>query len=114
MCVVGTFAEHTVVNVASCVKITPDIPLDKAALVGCGVPTGWGSSVYVGKVTSGDSVVILGMGGVGCGAVQARHCPVHDTSWLSIRHRSSVRRRSDSALHTPPRRSTKPGLSFRN
>ncbi len=52
-------------NQASCVKITPDVPLDKAALVGCGIPTGWGSSVYVGKVTSGDSVVVLGMGGVG-------------------------------------------------
>ncbi|ORL43122.1 alcohol dehydrogenase [Prescottella equi] len=86
MCVVGTFAEHTVVNQASCVKITPDVPLDKAALVGCGIPTGWGSSVYVGKVTSGDSVVVLGMGGVGCGAVQgaalsgARHVVVVDPS----------------------------------
>lgn len=86
MCVVGTFAEHTVVNQASCVKITPDVPLDKAALVGCGITTGWGSSVYVGKVTAGDSAVILGMGGVGCGAVQgaaqagARHVVVVDPS----------------------------------
>ncbi|APE10488.1 NDMA-dependent alcohol dehydrogenase [Rhodococcus pyridinivorans] len=86
MCVTGTFAEHTVVNRASCIKITPDVPLDKAALVGCGVTTGWGSSVYVGEVTAGDSVVILGMGGVGCGAVQgaaqagARHVVVVDPS----------------------------------
>lgn len=86
MCIVGTFSEHTVVNQASCVKITNDVPLDKAALVGCGVTTGWGSSVYVGKVTAGDTVVVLGMGGVGCGAVQgaaqagARHVVVVDPS----------------------------------
>lgn len=86
MCVLGTFAEHTVVNEASCVKITPDVPLDKAALVGCGVTTGWGSSVNVGEVKAGDSVVVLGMGGVGCGAVQgaaqagARHVVVVDPS----------------------------------
>jgi len=86
MCVTGTFAEHTVVHESSCVKITPDVPLEMAALVGCGVTTGWGSSVYVGDVTSGDSVVVLGMGGVGCGAVQgaalagARHVVVVDPS----------------------------------
>lgn len=86
MCVTGTFAEHTVVHESSCIKITTDVPLDKAALVGCGVTTGWGSSVYVGEVTAGDSVVILGMGGVGCGAVQgaaqagARHVVVVDPS----------------------------------
>ncbi|WP_182349410.1 NDMA-dependent alcohol dehydrogenase [Tomitella gaofuii] len=86
MCVLGTFAERTVVNEMSCVKITPDVPLEKAALVGCGVTTGWGSSVNVGEVTAGDSVVVLGMGGVGCGAVQgaaqagARHVVVVDPS----------------------------------
>ena len=40
MCLLGTFGEYTVVNQASCIKIEPDIPLDKAALVGCGVTTG--------------------------------------------------------------------------
>ncbi|MGW4720680.1 NDMA-dependent alcohol dehydrogenase [Nocardia sp. NPDC004260] len=69
-CLLGTFAPHTVVNQASCVKITKDVPLDKAALVGCGVTTGWGSSVYAAGVSAGETVVILGMGGVGCGAVQ--------------------------------------------
>lgn len=85
-CLLGTFAPHTVVNEASCVKITKDIPLDKAALVGCGVTTGWGSSVYAAGVGAGETVVILGMGGVGCGAVQgaalagARHVIVVDPS----------------------------------
>jgi NDMA-dependent alcohol dehydrogenase len=86
MCILGTFSEYTVVNVASCVKVTTDVPLERAALVGCGVTTGWGSSVYVGGVRSGDTVAILGMGGIGCGAVQgaamsgARHVVVVDPS----------------------------------
>jgi S-(hydroxymethyl)glutathione dehydrogenase/alcohol dehydrogenase len=45
MCLLGTFGEYTVANEASCIKIENDIPLDKAALVGCGVTTGWGSAV---------------------------------------------------------------------
>ena len=83
-CLLGTFAPQTVVAEASCVKITEDVPLDKAALVGCGVTTGWGSSVYAAAVSAGETVVIIGMGGVGCGAVQgaalsgARHVIVVD------------------------------------
>lgn len=70
MCCIGTFGEHTVVNEASCIKIEKDIPLDKAALVGCGVTTGWGSSTYAADVQSGETVVIVGCGGVGMNAVQ--------------------------------------------
>lgn len=86
MCLLGTFSPVTVVNVASCVKLTKDIPLDKAALVGCGVTTGWGASVYAAGVSAGETVVVLGMGGVGCGAVQgaalagARHVVLVDPS----------------------------------
>ena len=70
MCLLGTFAPYTVVNQASCVKITNDIPLDKAALVGCGVTTGWGSSVHAANVKAGESVVVIGIGGIGAAAVQ--------------------------------------------
>lgn len=70
MCCIGTFGEHTVVNEASCIKIEKDIPLDKAALVGCGVTTGWGSATYAAEVKSGETVVIVGCGGVGMNAVQ--------------------------------------------
>lgn len=48
MCVLGTFSEYTVVPEASIVKIDKDIPLDVAALVGCGVTTGFGSAVRTG------------------------------------------------------------------
>ena len=70
MCCLGTFSPYTVVNEASCIKLDGDIPLDKAALVGCGVTTGWGSSVYLADVQPGETVVIIGIGGVGINAVQ--------------------------------------------
>jgi NDMA-dependent alcohol dehydrogenase len=70
MCLLGTFAEHTVVNEASCVKIDKDWPLDKACLLGCGVVTGWGSAVNTAAVEPGDYVAVVGVGGVGSNAVQ--------------------------------------------
>jgi NDMA-dependent alcohol dehydrogenase len=70
MCCLGTFAPYTVVNEASCIKLDDDIPLDKAALVGCGVTTGWGSAVYLADVQPGETVVVIGIGGVGINAVQ--------------------------------------------
>jgi S-(hydroxymethyl)glutathione dehydrogenase/alcohol dehydrogenase len=66
----GTFSEHTVVHESSIVKIDHDIPLDRACLLGCGVPTGWGSSVYIGAVAPGETVVVVGIGGIGANALQ--------------------------------------------
>jgi alcohol dehydrogenase (nicotinoprotein) len=74
MCMVGSFAERGVVSEYSVVKVDDDLPLERAVLVGCGVPTGWGSSVYAARVGPGDTVVIYGVGGIGINAVQgARH-----------------------------------------
>ena len=70
MACIGTFEPYTVVNEMSCVKIEPHIPLDKAALVGCGVTTGWGSAVNAADVRSGETVVVVGLGGIGMNAVQ--------------------------------------------
>jgi S-(hydroxymethyl)glutathione dehydrogenase/alcohol dehydrogenase len=70
MVALGTFSPYTVVAVESCVKIDHDIPLEKAALVGCGVTTGWGSSVYAADVQPGETVVVYGVGGIGTAAVQ--------------------------------------------
>jgi S-(hydroxymethyl)glutathione dehydrogenase/alcohol dehydrogenase len=67
---VGAFARHTLLSEFSCVRIEPHVPLDTAALVACSVPTGWGSAVYSGGVRPGDTVVVLGLGGVGVNAVQ--------------------------------------------
>jgi NDMA-dependent alcohol dehydrogenase len=70
MCMLGTFSPYTVCRETSIVKIKDDLPLDKAALVGCGVTTGWGTAVYAADVSPGDTVVVLGIGGVGANAVQ--------------------------------------------
>jgi alcohol dehydrogenase (nicotinoprotein) len=72
-CMLGTFAERAVVQEASCVKLDEDIPFEVAALTGCGVPTGWGTSVYAAGVRVDDTVVIFGAGGVGSNAVQGAH-----------------------------------------
>jgi S-(hydroxymethyl)glutathione dehydrogenase/alcohol dehydrogenase len=70
MCLLGTFAHHTVVNEASCIKIDKDVPLDKACLLGCGVVTGWGSAVYAAETAPGDIVAVVGVGGIGANAIQ--------------------------------------------
>jgi NDMA-dependent alcohol dehydrogenase len=70
MCLLGTFSPYITVHQASVVKIEPDIPLDVAALVGCGVTTGWGSATKVADVRPGENVVVMGAGGVGMNAVQ--------------------------------------------
>src|SRR5260370_16639078 len=58
----------------SCMKIPEDVPLDIAALLGCGVPTGWGSAVNAAAISPGDVVIVMGVGGIGVNAVQgARH-----------------------------------------
>ncbi|MGZ4508697.1 MAG: NDMA-dependent alcohol dehydrogenase [Blastococcus sp.] len=69
-CMVGAFAQHSLLSEFSCVRIEPHVPLDTAALVACSVPTGWGSAVYSGGVRPGDTVVVVGLGGVGANAVQ--------------------------------------------
>ncbi|MEK6442755.1 NDMA-dependent alcohol dehydrogenase [Pseudonocardia sp. T1-2H] len=70
MCLLGTFAKHTVAPVKSVVKIDEGFPLDLAALVGCGVTTGFGSAVRTADLRAGDTAVVIGIGGIGANAVQ--------------------------------------------
>jgi S-(hydroxymethyl)glutathione dehydrogenase/alcohol dehydrogenase len=70
MCLLGTFSPYVVVHEHSVIKIEDDLPLDKAALVGCGVTTGFGSAVYAAEVAPGDTVVVVGCGGIGSNAIQ--------------------------------------------
>jgi alcohol dehydrogenase (nicotinoprotein) len=72
-CSLGTFSQHVVVSEYAAVPLRidfQDIPWEVLCLTGCGVPTGWGSSVYAAGVQAGDAVVIFGSGGVGSNAVQ--------------------------------------------
>ncbi|HUF83369.1 MAG TPA: Zn-dependent alcohol dehydrogenase [Acidimicrobiia bacterium] len=70
----GTFTEATVVPAMSAVKIEKDVPLTAAALIGCGVLTGFGAAVNTADIRDGDTVAVLGAGGVGLNVIQgARH-----------------------------------------
>jgi S-(hydroxymethyl)glutathione dehydrogenase/alcohol dehydrogenase len=70
MCKLGTFSEHLVVSEDSLIKVDPDLPLAAVALVSCGVATGWGSAVHRAGVKAGETVAIIGIGGIGINAVQ--------------------------------------------
>jgi NDMA-dependent alcohol dehydrogenase len=67
---VGAFSKHTVVSTDSIVKIDPHLPLLPMALLSCGIPTGYGSAENRAHVRSGDTVVVIGVGGIGTGAIQ--------------------------------------------
>jgi NDMA-dependent alcohol dehydrogenase len=66
----GTFAEHMLLSQDSVVKVDKDIPLIPVALVSCGVATGYGSAVNRAEVKAGDTVVVVGCGGIGSNAIQ--------------------------------------------
>jgi len=67
---IGTMSELSVVPENSLIKIDPDYPLDRAALVGCGVTTGVGAVLKTAEVEPGSSVVVVGAGGVGLNVIQ--------------------------------------------
>jgi len=69
-CMIGGFAERTVVDQASVVVIDKDIPLDLASLVACGVPAGVGAARHRARVRPGESVLVVGCGGDGMNVVQ--------------------------------------------
>ena len=66
----GTFSNHACVSEQSLIKVDPDLPLEAVALVSCGVATGWGSATKRADVRPGETVVIVGVGGIGMNAVQ--------------------------------------------
>ena len=67
----SSFAEQLLVHENYLVKIRPEMPLDKAALLGCGVTTGVGAVINTAKVRPGETVVVIGCGGIGLNAIQA-------------------------------------------
>jgi len=70
MCQLGTFAEYGLLAEESVIKLDESIPLEAASLVSCGVTTGWGSGTTGVGTKPGDTVVVVGTGGVGINAVQ--------------------------------------------
>lgn len=68
---VSAFAERAVVSRNSCIRIDPELPFDEAALFGCAVLTGVGAVINTAGVVAGDTVAVLGLGGVGLNALLA-------------------------------------------
>src|SRR6185436_13692663 len=66
----GSMAEYATVSAENLIKIDPKIPLDCAALVGCGVTTGVGAVFNTARVEPGSSVAVFGCGGVGLSVIQ--------------------------------------------
>jgi S-(hydroxymethyl)glutathione dehydrogenase / alcohol dehydrogenase len=66
----GTFAEETLVPAAAVVQVDPSLPLEMAALLGCAVTTGVGAVIRTAMVRPGESVLVIGCGGVGLAAIQ--------------------------------------------
>ncbi|MFD7660364.1 S-(hydroxymethyl)mycothiol dehydrogenase [Actinosynnema sp. NPDC059797] len=66
---IGAFAEKTLVHAGQCTKVDPRVSPEVAGLLGCGVMAGLGAAVNTGNVGRGDSVAVIGCGGVGAAAV---------------------------------------------
>ncbi|MGQ7295184.1 S-(hydroxymethyl)mycothiol dehydrogenase [Quadrisphaera sp. KR29] len=66
---IGAFAEKTLVHAGQCTRVDPALPAAAAGLLGCGIMAGFGAAVNTGAVTRGDSVAVIGCGGVGDAAI---------------------------------------------
>jgi len=66
---IGAFAEKTLVAAGQCTRVDPAVPPEVAGLLGCGVMAGLGAAINTAPVTRGDSVAVIGCGGVGNAAV---------------------------------------------
>ncbi len=65
----SSFAEQMLVHEHALVKVREDMPLELAALIGCGVITGYGAVVHTAKVAPGETVAVIGCGGIGLSAI---------------------------------------------
>lgn len=101
MVAVSTFSEYTTVSLASALKVPDDIPLDVAALVSCGVTTGWGAAVNSVQTKPGDTIMVVGIGGVGINGVQgARHAGATNIIAVDPNEWKTQRAREFGATHS--------------
>ena len=66
---IGAFADKTLVHAGQCTKVDPAASPAAAGLLGCGVMAGLGAAINTGNVARGDTVAVIGCGGVGCAAI---------------------------------------------
>jgi S-(hydroxymethyl)glutathione dehydrogenase/alcohol dehydrogenase len=105
----SAFAERMLVHENALVRIRPDVPLDRVALIGCGVTTGLGAVFNTARVPAGSSVAVIGCGGIGLSVVQgariagaARIIAVDTAAWkLDLARRLGATETVDGATDNP-------------
>ncbi len=98
---IGAFAELTLVDAAQAVKVDPGARPEAAGLVGCGVMAGLGAALNTGGVSRGDSVAVIGCGGVGDAAIAgARLAGAHTIIAVDVDDRKLAWAREFGATHT--------------
>lgn len=97
----GTFAQHTVVRAEALTALPQQLPLPHACILGCGVMTGVGAAVNVAQVQPGDTVAVLGCGGVGLSVIQGARLAGASRIIAIDRRVPALQRASDlGATHT--------------
>lgn len=104
---IGAFAEKTLVHAGQCTKVNPAAPATVAGLLGCGVMAGIGAAINTGNVTPGDSVAVIGCGGVGDAAIAgARLAGATTITAVDVDPRKLELARGFGATHTVDARSS--------
>ncbi len=98
---IGAFAEKTLVAAGQCTKVDPAAAPEVAGLLGCGVMAGLGAAINTGAVTRGDSVAVIGCGGVGAAAIAgARLAGANKIIAVDIDDRKLAKATELGATHT--------------
>lgn len=111
---IGAFAEMTLVAAGQCTKVDPAAAPEVAGLLGCGVMAGLGAAINTGGVTRGDSVAVIGCGGVGDAAIAgARLAGARTIIAVDIDDRKLELAKQFGATHTVNSRNTDPVEAIR-
>lgn len=106
---IGAFAEKTLVHSGQCTKVDPTVAPAVAGLLGCGVMAGLGAAINTGGVTRGQSVAVIGCGGVGCAAIAgARLAGAATIIAVDLDDRKLATARTLGATHTVNSRTQDP------
>lgn len=98
---IGAFAEKTLVHAGQCTRVDPAAPPEVAGLLGCGVMAGLGAAMNTGGVERGDSVAVIGCGGVGGAAIAgSRLAGAHTIIAVDVDDRKLEGSKRFGATHT--------------
>ncbi len=111
---IGAFAEKTLVAAGQCTKVDADAEAAAVGLLGCGVMAGFGAAVNTGGVQRGDSIAVIGCGGVGSAAIAGAHT-VGATTIIAVDvdDRKLERAKRFGATHTVNSKDTDPVAAIR-